>query len=450
MSEKRKQGSSVEPHLEVFQDRSVLVYEMGQSQTFNEGVLSPGAQRRLHRLRGALDDGFLPRLIERCKQPDDALTLLSPDHLQLLTRLVDSITSQVGRALVGLTVLQLCVKAICPEQSIRLHKGGARSGRANFSWREGVPMRTIDKSYVTPVLREHGLLSVNADGIMMTRTLAENYPYSKLYKAAIRGARDEWVEIVDLVENGRLDAETALKQLIVLLLNKSEAFQTSAQQALMDIGSIIGLGLTASDVIRFLREFVDSSDYSARVFEVALHSLFQALEDCALLEGFLKPLSQMRSANKKHGNVGDVELTMGKDTLAILEAWDAKYGKPYLRDELEELNEKLENHPETRVVGFVVDRAPDLRDEILHRMHEIEQVHNVEVQIVDFEHWVSDQLAETGDDADKISRAWLIAFAESLCQRRRERAPIDEPADAWVTHLSEQAHRWMQMWAVPS
>jgi hypothetical protein len=36
----------------------------------------------------------------------------------------------------------------------------------------------------------------------------------------------------------------------------------------------------------------------------------------------LKPLSQMRSANKKHGNIGDIEILEARQ---IIESWDAKY-----------------------------------------------------------------------------------------------------------------------------
>lgn len=34
----------------------------------------------------------------------------------------------------------------------------------------------------------------------MTRSLAENYPYSPVYKANIRGARLEWLSIVEAIE----------------------------------------------------------------------------------------------------------------------------------------------------------------------------------------------------------------------------------------------------------
>ena len=87
--------------------------------------------------------------------------------------------------------------------------------------------------------------------------------------------------------------------------------------------------------ISFIKSFVDESPYSARVFEIAMHAFFQVLQDKNVFEGVLKPLCQMRSANKKHGNIGDIEIVKKHGGLEILESWDAKYGKPYLRDELE-------------------------------------------------------------------------------------------------------------------
>ena len=66
------------------------------------------------------------------------------------------------------------LKTIVPKQSIRLHKGSTRKG--SFSWVDGVPMRVLDNTYNTPFLREKGLLNINKDGVMMTRSLAENYP----------------------------------------------------------------------------------------------------------------------------------------------------------------------------------------------------------------------------------------------------------------------------------
>lgn len=423
-----------EPHLKVYADRSILITNDGREEIFKEGKLTPATKMRLEKIRGALESGFLKKLILECRDPSATLGDLPTFQLALIEKLVDSVTSEVGRGLVGLTVLQLSIKSISPDQSIRLHKGGKHGGAA-FSWQEGIPMRVLDKNYNTPILREYDLLRLNADGAFMTRSLAENYPYTILYKAALRGGRNEWLEIVDLVEAGKMDPTFALRHLIALLINRSANFLESANAAILAAQEALASAPSFEEILPFISNFVDSSAYSARVFEVAMHSLFQVLEDRGVLEGYLKPLSQMRSANKKHGNIGDIEVTIGHSTLQILEAWDAKYGKQYLRDELEELNEKLSDHSETKLLGFVTDKAPNLKEEILDRVRELEELHSVKISLLEFDTWAREQIARAGNDEDAIAREWLLAFSESLCQKRRDRAPIDEPSDVWVAQL---------------
>jgi hypothetical protein len=429
-----KKDEQEKPRLEVYLQRSVLVQADGQSQEFREGLPTPRSQARLEKIRTALKKDFLVQIIEECRHnPAAAGEGIEPTILGTLTRLVDSVTSEVGRALVGLTVLQLTIKAIEPEQSIRLHKGGGRG--ESFSWADGIPMRVLDNTYNTPVLRRFDLLKLNADGVFMTRSLAENYPYSKLYKAAMRGARAEWLDVVDLIEKRQLDPLPALKQVISMLLNRSDAFKASAADAIVVIKGATKKLRSLDDGIAFIKGFVHASAYSARVFEIAMHALFQVLEDSGEFDGFVKPLSQMRSANKKHGNIGDIEVTLSKRGLDIIESWDAKYGKPYLRDELDELNDKLRAHPQTVVAGFVVDAKPNLKDEILSRKAEVEEIHNVRISVIGFDEWVHEQATRVSLNKKDIATNWVMAFAECLCQMRRDRAPIDEPSDAWVEEL---------------
>ena len=433
--------SDERPRLEVYLNRSVLFQNEKPPESFREGAPSPQAKARLQRIKERLDAGYLTNLIQACQMPAYMANPLEPKHAELLSRLVDSVTSEVGRALVGLTVLQLCVKAIEPEQSVRLHKAGGVG--SNFSWTEGIPMRVLDKNYITPTLRHFDLLRLNLDGFMMTRSLAENYPYSNLYKAAIRGARTEWMELVDLIELGAVEVETALRHLIGLLFNRSANFQRLAKIAIRTIRACLPTFVGLEDAIRFIRTFVDNSPYSARVFEVALHALFQVLAEKNVFGGVLKPLCQMRSANKKHGNIGDLEIIKKAGGLEILEAWDAKYGKPYLREELDEANEKLEDHSETEVVGFVVDSEPNKKAEIEERVREIELLHEVKIYIQGFEEWAKSQVQRASvADTTELGKQWVLAFSECLCQLRRDLAPIDEPSDAWVTALIEHANRW--------
>ena len=172
-----------EPQLRVFEGRSEYEISVGQVQIFLEGVMSPDAKRRTQVIKDSFAAGFLEDMIEGLKTSKIVCDI---DKVNQATRtalreLVGTVTSETGRALIGLTVMQLSIKAIAPDQCVRLHK--ASSSQGSFSWVEGVSMRTLDKQYVTPTLRKHGIIRLNADGFMMTRSLAENYPYSTLYKA---------------------------------------------------------------------------------------------------------------------------------------------------------------------------------------------------------------------------------------------------------------------------
>jgi hypothetical protein len=427
---------SEEKHLRVFQDRSELHSPGNEATVFHEGPQTSQAKARYAKLRSAFEAGYFDNLISEMKRsPSAAPQDLPQSTLTLIEELVDSVSSENGRAIVALSVMQSCVKAICPEQSVRLHKGDQRHGGDRFSWKEGISMRSLDSNFVTPVLRKYDLLRLNADGFMMTRSLAENYPYSALYKAALRGGRSQWLALTDLLESGEANAEAVLKTLISFLLNRTASFQALADSVVSLAGSKNLKIDSLPKAIRWFEEFVKTATYSARVFEISMHALYQALAEKRLLPFALKPLSQMRSANKKHGNIGDIELIKSPRSLAIVESWDAKYGKPYLADELEELNEKLRDHEETRIAGFVVDSMPDSRKDIEGRRKELEEMHGVSIYLMPFSEWVKTVVERFQGEPVNVSQIWLTCFVESLCQKRREMAPIDEPCDVWVSEL---------------
>ena len=144
-------------------------------------------------------------------------------------------------------------------------------------------------------------------------------------------------------------------------------------------------------------------------------------------------MTQMRSANKKHGNVGDIELTEGT---VIVESWDAKYGKPYLRDELEELRDKLLTHPDVKVAGFVVDSNVDLRRDIRNRVEELSIETGTDIHLFSFSEWVNYEIGSYPPPMKKaIAYRWIKAVVESFAQKRPDIAPIDEPCDAWLEDL---------------
>lgn len=424
-----------ELHLRVYANRSELILPDGTVQAFYEGGMSQAAKARYSKIAAALSDGYLESQILACRDSTSNLDFseLAQAHKLLLDRLIRSVTSEVGRALIGLTILQLCIKSIEPEQSIRLHKGSAST--RDFSWRDGISMRSLDKRYITPVLREHELLRLNADGFMMTRSLAENYPYSTVYKANLRGARSEWIGIVEATEKGELAADLALKYLISQLLNQAESFRKLSSQTTDKLREFCQVAVVDREVaLNLILRHINRSNYAARLMEIAIHGLMQAMQEYQVFPNrLLKPLSQMRSANKKHGNVGDIELLKDRQ---IVEAWDAKYGKSYLRDEIEELSEKLEVHPAIRRAGFVTSLEPERLDELEPRCAEIEEMYGITLEILTFDEWVEEQFerasTEEATSEQELAAAWISAYIESLAQQRREIAPIDEPCYQWL------------------
>jgi len=230
----REDEFRTDSHLEVYAHAFILVGDDNIiKKTWFEGKQTQEAQKRYQMIIEAFSQGFLDNKIEAAKSASAASVFevsLSPRHKMALEKLVSSITAQRGRALVEILVLQLAIKSICSEQDVRLHKG-SRGGKdktsdntSNFSWQEGISMRRLDDTYVVPILRKHGLLRMNEYGAFMTRTFAENYPYTLFYKAEISGAKKYWLEILDELEEGRLDANAALLYVLSLLWKSSEQF----------------------------------------------------------------------------------------------------------------------------------------------------------------------------------------------------------------------------------
>lgn len=422
-----------EPRIIVYKNKSILYDRHGNTSVFTEGKQSADAKKRYKKIKTALDNGFLDRVYDHVNAGIQINYDLLPEKYQNdLRMLTESVTSEKGRALTVLTIIQLTVKAIAPDQSIRLHKSSNNSN--SFSWNEGISMRQLDSNYITPFLRKNNLLKLNKFGAFMTRSLAENYPYSQVYKAEIRGGKEYWTTIVDAIENQIIDAEEALKYILSILKNQSTQFKEIANKAHeLAVDAVSKFDFAKIQVL--VLTIVNESDYKARIFEVAIHSFLQALQFNKYLDGILSPMTQMRSANKKHGNVGDVEVYSGK---VLIESWDAKYGKEYLRDELEELDDKLVNHPNMKIAGFITDKTPQVDKEIKVRKAEITELVGIPIEIYSFNEWVEYELEANNvlaKSLEKIGRDWLVFFVDSLGQKRRKIAPIDEPTEEWLKEI---------------
>jgi hypothetical protein len=423
--------------MRVYEDKFEFVYEDGDTATYRIGTQSTKARDRYNRIKRELDNGFLTDLIDRVTDIEADVEIdLDEEHQDIIDEIVDAIGSEKGRATAGLSTVQLAIKSIAPEQSVRLHKGSNNS--AHFSWKEGLSMRTIDSTYIAPALREYDLLRVNKDGVMMTRSLAENYPYSRFYQANIRGAQEAWGDLIEVLEDPDegIDPEEALKYILTALSSRGDRAEEINEATLELVSDLSERNPERETVKSIIKSHINTSPHSARIYEVALHSLYQLMEEADLLDGELKELTQMRSADKKHGNVADIEVVDPSDEFHIYSAWDAKHGKSYLRNELQEIRGKLSNHPETQTVGFITSSEPERDSQLEQQKLKIEEEFDVEIELVTFDEFCNRTLDDLSTKMVSPS-AWLTAYAETLCHRRRDRAPIDEPTQEWVSDLGD-------------
>lgn len=436
---KEKNQSGSEDHLDVYAKKSIL-HVGNTTLIFQEGVQSAATKRRYRRICDAFKAGYLQNVLNEVQSGKVDLQSVPPDDAKTIRQIVDGVSGNEGRAIVNVCFLQLAIKSIEPDQSIRLHKGGGT--RNGFSWVEGISMRTLDSKYTSKFLRDNHLMSMNSFGAMMTRSFAENYPYSSLYKASIKGPAASWIKLVDSIELGKTNPRLALAYLMALLKNRSDAFKVLSDRACSLANACNSFSF--DDLREGLADFIDRTTYSARALEVVMHCLMQALQELdSLGENKVTPLSQMRTANKKAGSIGDIEIkNLDGD---LVEAWDAKYGKPYLWDELVELGEKLAHVHTVARAGFVVDKNPDLRADILDRKSEIEHATKASIYLMSFNEWARFQAGNVSkNDRLKLAKAWLIAVAETFGRRRLSAAPIDEPCEAWLGDLI----KWLE--SVPS
>lgn len=434
-----------QPHLEVYEKHFILADATNNIvKVWTQGKQSKEAQERYKKVQDALQQGFFLQKIEEAQLPEVAEQIearLSEVHKKALEEIIGAVTDQAGRALVDILVLQLVVKSICPEQDIRLHK--ANNNPHTFSWTEGISMRSLDSGHIIPSLRAYDLLRINQYGGYMTRSFAENYPYTLFYKAEIRGARRQgkqrWLEIVDDLENGKLDAQTALLYVLQLLWKYSEAFSSLAQRTLNSLETWISKQqpLSLRRATELISQHFEKSETKARLLEVAIHAFLQAKNDLEIdLGGSLKALMPMRTGNKKHGNVGDVEVLIGD---LIIEAWDAKYDQPYLSDAIDELVEKMRGIDTTALqFGYILYPIKKEYAEVERKIEEIYEEFGVKIQILTLDEWIQQQFVQLQGTAireEQVVETWLRAYTESLCLRRRDLAPIDEPTFLWVSAL---------------
>lgn len=423
------------------EDGHIYIDEGGNVYEYPFGTRNDETHQQYQRVRQALEDDQFRRYLREAKNlHDDDIPDLSEENQQLLDDVVMGIHGD-GRGIARVCCVQLFVKTVEPRLSARLHKGS--NNPSNFSWVHGWSLRSLDDSFgekaIGVELDDRNLLLSNTrGGGVMTRALAQSEPYTPLFGMALAGPRESWLEVVERLESGDIDAEAGLLYFLKRLFDEREVIEEGVSEALAAVELFEDTDPSIGDVEQLLLDHMEQADRQAKLLEVATHSLMQAVEDADGLPGALKRLEELTAANRRGGtstreaeDVGDIEIEDPEDE-SLLHTWDAKY-IDVERSELSGLIEKLRNNPTVERSGFVAVNRPGVDDDAAELEDEITDEFGIDVAYRSLTEFRDDYV-----DNEEVSiepRDWLVAYVETLGRQRMDRALVRQSPVTWLEAL---------------
>ena len=272
-------------------------------------------------------------LLEICYQQAE---LISKDE-----NLLDDLKSQLGDSLYNIVVslgnvkhafrgaaITLCgYKVLMPNQDIRRHK-------SEFS--EGFSARGIDTKVTVRFLEKKGLpYSVESHWLTQTLSFAGPLEANTVLKTVPKLAGPNLISTVNAVE----DANTPefAKGVVILLLEKMIEERNKGNIPLTHPKNV-----SIDQVIDLLyKHFSRKYEKNApRLPQLAIYAIYQCLvSNVGRYENFvLQPLERLKTANRKSGSVGDIDLM--RDGRPV-EAVEVKFDIPISQQHVAEVIQKI-------------------------------------------------------------------------------------------------------------
>ncbi len=225
---------------------------------------------------------------------------------------LEKITSNIDRNKGVYTVLITLMvhKLLNPKQDIRYFQDKMENG---FS------ARTIDTKYITPTLKELGLLSMAESG-WLTRSLEQPYPYTKEYKGEIsgKGMKEAFLNIVDSFQRNILITENLLR----LIIHSAILFKKNNQIEIKKISNINEVMI--STIIELLeKHFTEkyATHGGSKLPVLAFYAIYKSLiSEVGRYKGCeLAPLGSHTASDRTSQSAGDIQVIKNKQVFEVVE-----------------------------------------------------------------------------------------------------------------------------------
>lgn len=222
------------------------------------------------------------------------------------------ITSNIDRNKGVYTVLitLLVHKLIYPKQDIRYFQDKMKGG---FS------ARTIDTKFITPTLKELGLLSMAESG-WLTRSLEQPYPYTLDYKGEISGfgMKEAFLNTIDAFQKNKNISENILR----IILNSAIMFKETNNIQIKKIA--ISEEVLISTIITILeKHFTEkySTHGGSKLPVLAFYAMYKYLilevgryKGCELVS-----LGSHTASDRTSKSAGDIQIIKNKKVFEVVE-----------------------------------------------------------------------------------------------------------------------------------
>jgi len=215
---------------------------------------------------------------------------------------VKTITDNIDRNKGVYTVLITLMvhKLLFPKQDIRYHQDKMKKG---FS------ARTVDTKYITPTLKELGLLSMAESG-WLTRSLEQPYPYTMDYEGEIsgKGMKEAFLTVIDAFQKDKGITENLLR----IILNSAILFRESNHIEIKKLSSN-DTEIMISTIVALLEEhFTEKygTHGGSKLPVLAFYAIYKMLlSEIGRYKGCeLAPLGSHTASDRTSKSAGDIQV----------------------------------------------------------------------------------------------------------------------------------------------
>ena len=268
---------------------------------------------------------------------------LSSEEQQVIKRCAN--TRHAARGAV--VTLGIC-KIVYPEQDIRLHK-------ADFDG--GFSARGLDTAVTVPFLQSKGLpYNVETHWLSQTLSFAGPFMPDSILKTVPKSAGPDLVAVANIIQNA--DSEDKAESVVTLML-----YHMIQERNKGNIQLTKPKNLSIDQVLYLLHKHFEYKykKNAPRLPQVAVYAIYQCLkESVGRYSNFeLLPLERLKTANRKSGSVGDIDLALNGRPI---EAVEIKYEIPVSASIVAEAMQKIKSESVERYL--ILSTRPPLDSDI--------------------------------------------------------------------------------------